>query len=109
MEPPMDTTKPENKTSDELLSEMTELRDEAVANGHGLDALLAAVRDPMVVYDLQTQIVRCNPAFQAVLKTFSHDPNAASLKERASGLAMRDMYGDVLPDEESPQQRMLQG
>ena len=105
----MDTRKSHDMTPDELLKDMTTLRNEAVAHGHDLDAMLQAVADPMVVYDLQTQIVRANPAFHALLTTFSHAPTASSLQERADGLAMRDLQGDLLPDQEWPQHRMLHG
>jgi signal transduction histidine kinase len=88
---------------------MTTLRDEAVTHGQDVEALLGAVTDPMVVYDLQSQIVRANPAFHALLTSFSMDPNAGTVQERADALTLRDLRGKILPTQDQPQERMLVG
>jgi PAS domain S-box-containing protein len=109
MEPPRNPTDSQDKTTDELLEEMTASRDEAVAHGHDIDAMLEAVTDPMVVYDLLTEVVRTNPAFRALLQSYSHASATATLQERVEGLALRDLEGELLADAQLPQQRLLHG
>jgi PAS domain S-box-containing protein len=109
MEPTLDPAEPQDKTTDDLLEEMTASRDEAVTHGHDLDAMLTAVNDPMVVYDQQTGIVRTNPAFRALLQHYAHAPATATLQERSEGLALRDLQGALLPEAQLPQQRILRG
>jgi PAS domain S-box-containing protein len=109
MEPPGESSLPRSKTPDELPAEMTTLRDEAVTHGDDLDAMLDAVTDPMVVYDLQAHIIRCNPAFEAIVEAFSQNPEALTIQERAGRIALRDVHGDRLADDQLPQHRLLQG
>ena len=74
-----------------------------------MEALLEAVTDPMVVYDLQSQIVRANPAFHALLTRFSTEPYVATLEERADALTLRDLRGVTLSTQDQPRERMLLG
>jgi PAS domain S-box-containing protein len=109
MEPPEEAPESQSKTTDELLAKMTTLRDEAVAHGRDLDELLDVVTDPMVVYDSQAGIVRCNSAFGAIITAYSQHPGAATLQERASGIVLRDVHGNRVPTDQWPHERLLIG
>jgi PAS domain S-box-containing protein len=109
IEPPEEAPESQSKTTDELLAKMTTLRDEAVAHGRDLDEMLDMVTDPMVVYDSQAGIVRCNSAFGAIITAYSQHPVAATLRERASGIVLRDVHGNRVPTDQLPHERLLIG
>ena len=90
MEPPSGAPQSQDQTTKQRLAEMTTPRDEAVTHGTGRGSAARSSHDPMVVYDLQSQIVRANPAFHALLTRFSTEPYAATLEERADALTLRD-------------------
>ena len=99
----------DDKTRDELLIEIGDLHDAADAHTRDMDAVFAAVADPLVVYDLQKQVVWCNAAFRGVVATYSQDPTGATLQERAEGFALHDVHGAIFSAAQSPQNRMLRG
>jgi PAS domain S-box-containing protein len=98
-----------DKTRDELLIEIGDLRDAADAHARDMEAVFGAVADPVVVYDRHKQVVWCNAAFRGVVATYSQDPRGATLQDRAEGLALHDVHGALLPTAQSPQNRMLRG
>src|SRR5436305_12587063 len=93
---PMDRSNPSNKTNktrEELLVEVSDLHIAADAHTRDMDALFLTIADPVVVYDLQTQVVRCNAAFRGIVGSYSHDPTGVTLQVRADDLGLRDVHG----------------
>src|SRR5438270_8822831 len=82
----------------------------AAAHASELEAIFEAMTDGVVVYDEQGNILRMNTAYRTFIALDAY-PEHAQLPhtERGSMLALRDEYGNPLPKEQWPVQRMLNG
>jgi PAS domain S-box-containing protein len=83
---------------------------EAAARGAQLQAVLDAMTDGVVVYDRAGRGTYANPALRA--GSAPHVPpdyGRLSLPERAAVVRMRTPAGEVVPEDELPQARLLRG
>ncbi|MHB8997323.1 MAG: sensor histidine kinase [Armatimonadota bacterium] len=84
------------------------LTEEAQRRASELDAIINSIADGIAVYDLDGRIIRHNRIF-AELTLYSQEVEESILGERMVRLKPRDAAGKVLPAEETPPGRALQG
>jgi K+-sensing histidine kinase KdpD len=83
---------------------------EAAARAEQLEAVFEAMAEGMSLYDGSGQLLRMNQAAREFLRLAAH-PDYPSLprEQRASWLSLRDEQGRVLPKDQWPLTRVLQG
>lgn len=71
-----------------------------------LDAIIAALPDPMLIYDTEGTILRVNTALK---NTLQHDPTGEKRTDLARFVSLRDLTGRLLQLEDYPASRALRG
>jgi PAS domain S-box-containing protein len=89
--------------------EIAHLRNESIKTGQQLEAIIEAVPDSVTVYDTEGQIITANAAFRSTLARFIPQDPSETLRERMARHPLRSVTGEILPEEEWPQTRLLKG
>ena len=74
-----------------------------------MEVIFQAAPESITVYDTEGRIVRANATFHALLDRLFPGDRPAKLRDRLAKHPLRNPHGDVLPEEEWPQTRLLRG
>ncbi|HEX3270658.1 MAG TPA: PAS domain S-box protein, partial [Ktedonobacterales bacterium] len=89
--------------------EIAHLRNEAIKTGQQLEAIIEAVPDSVTVYDTEGRVITANAAFRSTLARFIPSDPPETLRERTARHPLRSVSGEILPEEEWPQTRLVKG
>lgn len=89
-----------------------DVKQDTATQADQLNAVFEAMTDGILVYDAEENVVRMNSAIRQLLGLDTQHATeyvALSVSERKRYLMMRDEHGVLLPFEQWPQHRLLQG